>query len=83
MLTEADLVTFAGLSGDQNPLHTDEIFARRGRFGGRVFHALFGMAVLTGLLERLGLFEGTAVASLGVRDWVSRPRSSSAIPFTR
>jgi acyl dehydratase len=68
-LTEADLVAFCGLTGDYNALHTDEVAARSGRFGARVFHGLFGMAVTTGLLERLAVFEGTAIASLGVRDW--------------
>ena len=32
-ITEADIVAFAGLSGDFNPLHTDEEFARHTIFG--------------------------------------------------
>lgn len=38
-ITEADIVAFAGVSGDFNPLHTDEIFAREhSPFGRRIAH---------------------------------------------
>lgn len=65
-ITETDLVMFAGLSGDFNPLHTDEEYARGTQFGGRIFHGPGVFAVATGLESRLGLKEGTAVAFLGM-----------------
>ncbi len=65
-ITDADLVNFAGLSGDFNPLHTDEEFARRTQFGGRIFHGPGVFAVAIGLESRLGLKEGTAIAFLGM-----------------
>jgi acyl dehydratase len=68
-LTEADVVAFAGLSGDYNPLHTDAEFARGTQYGQRVVHGIFGLAVVTGLTERMGLFSGSAIAGLGVEDW--------------
>lgn len=65
-ITEADLTLFAGLSGDFNPLHTDEEFAKKTVFGGRIFHGPGVFAIATGLESRLGLKEGTAIAFLGM-----------------
>jgi acyl dehydratase len=61
-VTEADIVGFAGLSGDYNPLHTDKVSAAEGPFGQRIAHGLLGLAVTSGLIARLGLFEGTVLA---------------------
>jgi len=65
-ITEADVVAFAGLSGDYNPLHTDEEFGKQTIFGGRVAHGLLGLAVSTGLKQRMGISDGTVMAFLGV-----------------
>lgn len=65
-ITEADLVAFAGISGDFNPLHTDEEYSRNTQFGGRIFHGPGVFAVATGLESRLGIKDGTAIAFLGM-----------------
>ncbi len=65
-ITEADLANFAGVSGDFNPLHTDEEFARTTQFGGRIFHGPGVFAIATGLESRIGIKEGTAIAFLGM-----------------
>ncbi len=65
-ITEADLVNFAGLSGDFNPLHTDEEFSRQTQFGGRIFHGPGVFSVAIGLESRLGIKEGTAIAFVGM-----------------
>ena len=63
-VTEADIVNFAGLSGDFNPLHTDERFARTTPFGTRIAHGMLVASIATGLANQSGLFEGTTVALL-------------------
>ena len=72
-ITDADLVNFAGLSGDFNPLHTDEEFARQTQFGGRIFHGPGVFSVAIGLESRLGIKEGTAIAFLGMSWNLRRP----------
>ena len=61
-ITETDVVNFAALSGDHNPLHTNQVFAERGPFGRRIAHGLLGLAVTSGLIARLGLFEDSVIA---------------------
>jgi len=65
-ITEADVALFAGISGDYNPLHTDEEYARATQFGGRIFHGPGVFAVATGLESRLGIKDETALAFLGM-----------------
>lgn len=62
-ITEADVVSFAGLSGDYNPLHTDEEWVKGNtQFGGRIAHGVLIQAIATGLANQLGIFEGTTIA---------------------
>jgi len=65
-ITESDVVAFAGLSGDYNPLHTDEEFAKTGPFGRRIGHGVLTLAVLTGLWDRLGILTTTVEAFYGI-----------------
>lgn len=68
-VTETDIVMFAGLSGDYNPLHTDSEFCKNTIFGEKIAHGLLGLSILTGLSTRLGIFDGTAIAFLGIENW--------------
>lgn len=65
-VTEADIVNFAGITGDWNPIHTDEEFAKKSVFGRRVAHGTLTFAIMTGLFARLGIIERTIVAFYGV-----------------
>jgi acyl dehydratase len=68
-VTETDLVNFAGVSGDFNPLHTDEQFAAKTIYGGRIAHGALVLALATGLRQRVGLFDGTLMGLLEIRTW--------------
>lgn len=66
-VTDADVVNFAGLSGDFNPLHTDEEYAKKTIFKKRIAHGLLGLAITSGLRARTGIFDGTGLAFLDLK----------------
>jgi acyl dehydratase len=72
-ITETDVVIFAGLSGDYNPIHTDAEFAKDTMFEERIAHGLLGLAVVSGLAWRTGFMEGTADALISVETKFRNP----------
>jgi acyl dehydratase len=64
-ITEADIVNFAGLSGDFHELHMSEEFAQRGPFGRRIAHGALIFSVSTGLTIQMGGHENI-IAFYGV-----------------
>lgn len=61
-VTDAHIILFAGLSGDFNPLHVDDIFAKKTIFGSRIAHGLLTLTLLSGHMGML--VAGTAIAFL-------------------
>ena len=73
-VTEADVVGFAGLTGDYNQIHTDAEFARNTLYAQRVAHGLLGLSIASGLAVQTGVMEGTVLAFREVNEWkFSRP----------
>lgn len=69
-ITDADLVGFAGLTGDFSELHTSDVYAHASQFGRRVAHGMLGLAYAHGLMwARTGELRQTAIAFLGISDW--------------
>jgi len=68
-ITETDIVSFAGLSGDYNQIHTDSEFARSTPFGQRVAHGLLVLSIVSGLAMRSGVLEGTVLAFREINTW--------------
>lgn len=58
-VTEADVVIFAGLSGDYNVLHTDAEYMKASLFGERIAHGLLGLSIQQGLLDRVATAQAT------------------------
>lgn len=61
-VSEEAVSRFGELSGDLNPLHFDEGFARKTPFGGRIAHGLLGLSIASGLLHELGIVRDTILA---------------------
>lgn len=49
-ITEADVVLYAAISGDQNPVHIDEIAASESRFGRRIAHGMLAAGLISAVL---------------------------------
>jgi 3-hydroxybutyryl-CoA dehydratase len=65
-ITEADVMNFAGLSGDFIELHTNEEYARQSSFGRRIAHGMLTLSISTGLMTRMNLVTDTVVAFYGI-----------------
>ena len=66
-VSEVDVLSFSGVTGDFNPLHTDEEFSKANSpFGTRIPHGPLIHDLYLGLLDRLGLVQGSALAFLEI-----------------
>jgi 3-hydroxybutyryl-CoA dehydratase len=68
-ISESDIITFAGLSGDFNQIHTDAEFSKNTPYGQRIAHGLLGLSVASGLAMRTGILEGTVLAFREINEW--------------
>jgi acyl dehydratase len=66
-ITETDVVNFAGLTGDYNPLHVDHEFARNTPFGRPIAHGLLGLSFVAGLGSHSPLMR--TVAFVRICEW--------------
>jgi acyl dehydratase len=69
-ITETDLTFFSMLSGDWNPIHANVEYAKTTRYKQRVVHGTLGIAIATGMLHELGIFDRSAVAMLDLKEWL-------------
>ena len=49
-ITESDVYTFAGLTGDLNPAHINEEYAKKTRFGGRIAHGILSAGLISAVI---------------------------------
>lgn len=68
-ITEADIVNFAGLSGDYNQMHVDSEYSKTTDFGARVAHGLLGLSIISGLAVQTGVLEGTVLGFREIDQW--------------
>ena len=68
-ITESDIVSFAGLSGDYNQIHVDADYCAKSPFGQRVAHGLLVTSIASGLAMQTGVMEGTVLAFREINEW--------------
>jgi len=73
VVTEDEIMAFARLSGDDNPMHTDPEYAKTHMFGQPVAHGLLVLSIASGLSWQLGFMQGTVLAFRGLEWKFSRP----------
>ncbi len=66
-ITESDVVNFAGMTGDYDPLHVDHEFAKQTPFGRPIAHGLLGLSLLAGLSSTAPAMQTKAF--LGIGKW--------------
>ncbi len=72
-ITEADLVQFAALTGDFNPMHTDAEYSRDSFMGQRVAHGMLTISYAVGQAYQLGILERTVLGFRGLEMKFSSP----------
>ncbi|MGB0385774.1 MAG: MaoC/PaaZ C-terminal domain-containing protein [Ardenticatenaceae bacterium] len=70
-ITETDIVNFAGISGDFNPVHMNAAYAATTPFEQRIAHGLLGLSVASGLTTGLGFMGDKVEAFMGL-EWKFR-----------
>lgn len=66
-MTQSDILNFAGISGDFNPLHVDEEFARKTRYGGAVASTPLIFTFMSGMFSQLGVVDGTGRGRIAIK----------------
>jgi 3-hydroxybutyryl-CoA dehydratase len=46
-ISESDVYLFAGISGDHNPMHVNDVYAKQSRFKGRICHGMLSSSLIS------------------------------------
>ena len=68
-VSESDIISFAGLSGDFNQIHVDAEFSKTSLAGRRVAHGILGLSIASGLLVQTGLMDQTVIFFREITEW--------------
>ncbi|MGE5224392.1 MAG: MaoC/PaaZ C-terminal domain-containing protein [Omnitrophica WOR_2 bacterium] len=68
-ITESDIVSFAGLSGDYTQIHTDAEYSKTTPVGQRIAHGILVLSIASGLAARTGILEGTVIVFREIDEW--------------
>ena len=73
IVKEEEIMAFARLTGDNNPMHTDPEYAQTHMFGQQVAHGPLVLSIAVGLAWQLGFMQGTVLAFRDLEWKFSRP----------
>jgi len=76
-IDKSDVIAFADLSGDHNPVHLDEEFAKTTPFGGTIVHGYLTLSLVVPLMAEV--FEVTG-SSVGINYGLDRLRFPAPVP---
>lgn len=76
-ISQSEVAAFADLSGDHNPIHLDEEFAKGTPFGGTIVHGYLTLALVVPLMAEV--FEVTGM-SVGINYGLDRLRFPAPVP---
>ncbi|CDO35883.1 MaoC/PaaZ C-terminal domain-containing protein [Novosphingobium sp. KN65.2] len=65
-VTDYDILAFATLTSDMNPIHVDHEYCKTTPFGAPIAHGFLIASLAAGFGARMGIAEGTIVANLGI-----------------
>lgn len=68
-VTESDIVSFAGLSGDYTAIHTDAEYCKTTPIEQRIAHGLLVISIASGLAAQTGVLEGTVLVFREISNW--------------
>lgn len=66
-VTETDVVMYAGITGDFNPMHVDQTYAEKTKFGGRIAHGMLTAGFISAVLGMKLPGEGSIYMSQSLR----------------
>ena len=66
-VTETDVVMYAGITGDFNPMHVNQAYAEKTRFGGRLAHGMLTAGLISAVLGTRLPGEGSIYMSQSLR----------------
>ena len=79
---EADVVLFAGITGDLNPAHVDQVWAEASRFGGHIAHGMLSAAFISTVARRhpeaWDLLGGSPLSRVGLNPQPLPPKEPKA-----
>ena len=68
-ITVDDIMSFAGLTWDDNRIHTDPEFSKTTQFGKQIAHGMLGLSFAVGLAWQTGILDGTIIAFRELSEW--------------